>query len=81
MDESSGRQTATASWPESWASEISSSERRMAPLICCQETPVLQEVSRSQALWSPLHSVIATGPSIASMIEAALIRAAGRARV
>ena len=41
--------------------------------------PVLHTVSRSQALWWPLHSVMATGPSIASMISAALMPVAGRA--
>ena len=44
----------------------------MAALTRCHALPVLQTVSRSQALWMPLHSVIATGPSIASMIAAAL---------
>ena len=38
-----GRQTATASWPDSCASEISSSERRMAPLMRCHALPVLQD--------------------------------------
>ena len=51
----------------------------MAPLMRCHALPVLQDSSKSQALWLPLHSVIATGPSIASMIAAALIAAAGRA--
>jgi len=56
-----------------------SSERRIATLTRCQAVPVLQTVSKSQALWSPLHSVMATGPSMASMISAALMRFAGRA--
>ena len=53
----------------------------MAPLMRCHALPVLQESSKSQALWLPLHSVIATGPSIASMIAAALIAAAGLGEV
>ena len=77
--DSAGRQMATASWPDNCASEISSSERRIAPLMRCQALPVLHDSSKSHALWMPLHSVIATGPSIASMMAAALIAEAARA--
>jgi hypothetical protein len=75
----SGRQIATASCPANCASVMSSSPRRIAPLIRCQALPVRHTLSMSHALWLPLHSVIATGPSIASMIEAALIAFDARA--
>ena len=45
----------------------------------CHALPVRHTFSMSQLLWLPLHSVIATGPSIASMMAAALMRVAGRA--
>ena len=56
-----------------------SSALRMLELILCQALPTRQNSSRSQQLFFELHSVIATGPSSASMISAAVMSSAGRA--
>ena len=45
----------------------------MLELIRCQAVPTRQNDSKSQPPSAELHSVIATGPSSASMISAALI--------
>src|SRR5690606_14488182 len=65
--------------PESSASEMSVSARRIAALTRCHACPTLQLASSPHALCSLLHSVIANGPSSAPRIGAAVIPSGARA--
>ena len=61
------------------ASVSCSREARIVSLMTCQFGRVEQKLSCSQRI-APLHSVIATGPSSAAMMEATVTSRGGRAR-